>query len=63
MRTFLLSTGKEFCDVDLILEDHVIPAHKAILVARSGYFEARFRSCMPNETDKRVNVSVCFTSY
>lgn len=52
-----MSTGKEFCDVDLILEDHVIPAHKAILVARSGYFEARFRSCMPNETDKKVNVS------
>lgn len=60
MRTFLLSTGKEFCDVDLILEDHIIPAHKAILVARSGYFEARFRSCMPSETDKRVNVSVHF---
>ncbi|KAL1505866.1 hypothetical protein ABEB36_005324 [Hypothenemus hampei] len=58
MRNFLLNTGKEFCDVDLILEDHVIPAHKAILVARSGYFEARFRSCMPNETDKKVNIKI-----
>ncbi|XP_019760823.2 leucine-zipper-like transcriptional regulator 1 [Dendroctonus ponderosae] len=58
MQNFLHNTGKQFCDVDLILEDHVIPSHKAILVARSGYFEARFRSCMPNETDKRVNIKI-----
>ncbi|XP_050307728.1 leucine-zipper-like transcriptional regulator 1 [Anthonomus grandis grandis] len=58
MRNFLMNTGKEFCDVDLILEDHIIPAHKAILVARSGYFEARFRSSMPNDTDKRVNIKI-----
>ncbi|KAF7285692.1 hypothetical protein GWI33_010187 [Rhynchophorus ferrugineus] len=58
LKHFLLSTGKEFCDVDLILEGQVIPAHKAILVARSGYFEARFRSFMPNETDRIVNIKI-----
>lgn len=55
MATFLKITGKEFCDVDLILDNTVIPAHKTILAARCGYFEAMFRSFMPE--DCKVNVS------
>ncbi|GAB6032197.1 Leucine-zipper-like transcriptional regulator 1 [Chamberlinius hualienensis] len=47
MSLFLRSVGKEFCDVDLVLEGVYIPSHKAILAARSSYFEAMFRSFMP----------------
>lgn len=56
MSMFLLVTGKEFCDIDLILDNHIIPAHKTILAARCGYFEAMFRSFMP--PDSKVNVNL-----
>lgn len=55
MELFLRSVGKEFCDVTLVLEDTSIPAHKAILAARCSYFEAMFRSFMPE--DATVNVT------
>lgn len=55
MAMFLNLTGKEFCDIDLILDGQNIPAHKTILAARCGYFEAMFRSFMP--ADGKVNVS------
>ena len=55
MEMFLRSIGKEFCDVTLLLEDTLLPAHKAILAARCSYFEAMFRSFMPE--DSKVNVS------
>ncbi|XP_060530109.1 leucine-zipper-like transcriptional regulator 1 [Cylas formicarius] len=56
MNNFLRSTGREFCDVNLILDGNVIPAHKAILGARCGYFEAMFRSFMP--VDSTVNIKI-----
>lgn len=52
---FLSSIGREFCDINLILDGHVIPAHKSILSARCSYFQAMFRSFMP--PDNTVNVS------
>lgn len=55
MAMFLRVTGKEFCDIDLNLDGTLIPAHKTILAARCGYFEAMFRSFMP--ADSKVNVS------
>lgn len=58
MAMFLVSTGKEFCDIDLILDSHVISAHKSVLAARCGYFEAMFRSFMPSDNKVRVR-SVC----
>lgn len=54
MAAFLKFHGHSFYDVDLVLDGLVIPAHKAILAARSGFFEALFRSFMP--TDSKVKV-------
>lgn len=56
MAAFLKSGGKEFCDINLVLEGKVIPAHKSILAARCTYFQAMFRSFMP--ADNTVNVSL-----
>eukprot|EP00795_Rhopilema_esculentum_P016024 gene16024-7367_t len=46
----------EFQDVELLLNENPIKAHKAVLAARSGYFEAMFRSFSPQ--NNRVNVSI-----
>lgn len=54
MAYFLRNSGREFCDINLILDDRVIPAHKSILAARCSYFQAMFRSFMP--ADNIVNV-------
>lgn len=54
MAVFLKTSGAEFCDINLILDGHVIPAHKSILSARCTYFQAMFRSFMP--PDNTVNV-------
>lgn len=54
MATFLRGSGNEFCDINLILDGRVIPAHKSILAARCSYFQAMFRSFMP--ADNTVNV-------
>lgn len=56
MAVFLKSTGAEFCDIDMILEGNVIPAHKSILAARCAYFQAMFRSFNP--TDNTVNIQI-----
>lgn len=56
MSLFLKAGGRDFCDIKLILDEHVIPAHKAILAARCTYFQAMFRSFMP--PDNTVNVSM-----
>jgi len=56
MKSFLEQQGKAFCDLTLALQDEKIPAHKAILAARSSYFEALFRNFMPK--DNIVNVRV-----
>ena len=44
MEKFLGTTGEEFSDVTLVLDDMQIPSHQAILAARSAYFEGLFRS-------------------
>lgn len=54
MKNFLRSHGHEFCDLTLVLKDEKIPAHMAVLAARSKYFEAMFRNFMPS--DGCVNV-------
>uniref|UniRef100_A0A0B6ZJ80 BTB domain-containing protein n=1 Tax=Arion vulgaris TaxID=1028688 RepID=A0A0B6ZJ80_9EUPU len=48
--------GQEFCDITLVLDGVHIPAHKAILGARSSYFEAMFRSFTP--LDNIVNIAI-----
>ena len=49
METFLRTSGGEFCDITLMLDGVAISAHKPILAARSSYFEAMFRSFMPED--------------
>uniref|UniRef100_A0A8V5H334 Uncharacterized protein n=1 Tax=Melopsittacus undulatus TaxID=13146 RepID=A0A8V5H334_MELUD len=56
MKAYLEGAGTEFCDIILLLDGHPRPAHKAILAARSSYFEAMFRSFMPE--DGQVNISI-----
>lgn len=56
MAIFLKTSGAEFCDINLILDGHAIPAHKSILSARCTYFQAMFRSFMP--PDNTVNVCI-----
>ncbi|XP_064461375.1 leucine-zipper-like transcriptional regulator 1 [Ornithodoros turicata] len=56
MDTFLKDTGKEFCDITLMLDGQPIPAHKSVLAARCSYFEAMFRSFMPDHNT--VNIAI-----
>uniref|UniRef100_A0A4X2M4J1 Leucine zipper like post translational regulator 1 n=1 Tax=Vombatus ursinus TaxID=29139 RepID=A0A4X2M4J1_VOMUR len=56
MKACLEGAGTDFCDITLLLDGHPRPAHKAILAARSSYFEAMFRSFMPE--DGQVNISI-----
>jgi hypothetical protein len=36
----LIIRGQEFADIDLVLDGKPIASHKAVLAARSSYFEA-----------------------
>lgn len=54
MEIFLKSGGKEFCDINLLLGDTVIPAHKSVLAARCSYFQGLFRSFPPPENTVKV---------
>ncbi|XP_017775634.1 PREDICTED: leucine-zipper-like transcriptional regulator 1 [Nicrophorus vespilloides] len=56
MSMFLRSTGTEFCDINLVLDGNIIPAHKSVLAARCGYFEAMFRSFMPVDGTVRIQI-------
>lgn len=58
MEAFLKSFGQEFCDITLELDGMSIPAHKAILAARCGYFEGLFRSTPGNNTANVSNESL-----
>lgn len=60
MEQYLLSTGKEFCDIVLMLDNHPIPAHKAILAGRCSYFEAMFRSFMPDNNMVTVSAFLIY---
>ena len=51
-----LRSGEEFSDIFLVLDSSPIPSHKAILAARSSYFEGMLRSFCP--ADNRVLVSI-----
>ena len=49
MRTFLeTDAGRPFADIILKVEGSVVYAHSAVLASRSSYFEAMFRSFMPD---------------
>jgi len=51
-----LRNGDEFADISLVLEGTPIPSHKAVLAARSSYFEGMVRSFCP--PDNKVIVSI-----
>ena len=51
-----LRTGQEFADIWLLLGEVAVPSHKAVLAARSSYFEGMVRSFCP--PDNRVVVSI-----
>jgi len=51
-----LRNGAEFADISLVLEGTPIPSHKAVLAARSSYFEGMVRSFCP--PDNKVIVSI-----
>lgn len=54
MEQLLKSVGQEFCDITLMLAGTPIRAHKAVLAARCSYFEAMFRSFMPENSIVQV---------
>jgi hypothetical protein len=57
MKHFLDSPdGDRFSDVYLTLDTAVIPSHKAVLAARSSYFEGLFRSFNPS--DDKISISI-----
>lgn len=56
MAQFLKTVGQDFCDISLVLDDKEIPAHKSVLAARCGYFEAMFRSFMPVDNTVRIQI-------
>jgi len=57
MESFLNQSGSEFCDITLLLDNVRILAHKAVLAARCSYFEAMFRSFMPEDGCVKVSSS------
>lgn len=56
MENFLKNTGADFCDITLMLDGKPIPAHYAIIAARSSYFEAHFRSFMPENHEVKIAI-------
>ncbi|CAG0881340.1 unnamed protein product [Darwinula stevensoni] len=62
MEAFLKNIGKEFSDIILLLDGTQIMAHKAILAARCSYFEAMFRSFMPENNAVKVARSISLPS-
>ena len=56
LQRFLLTSGKDFADIELKIEDSLVPAHKAILCARSSYFEGMFRSFKLNNDPVPISI-------
>jgi hypothetical protein len=63
MENFLKTSGHEFCDITLLLDNVPVPAHKAILAARCTYFESMFRSFMPENNTVTVRMYRCRILY
>lgn len=63
METFLKVVGHEFCDITLLLDGAPLPAHKSILAARSSYFEAMFRSFMPEDNTVKIAIGEMVPSH
>lgn len=57
MEQFLKSVGQDFCDITLMLDGTPLRGHKAVLAARCSYFEAMFRSFMPENSMVQVSLS------
>lgn len=53
-----LRLESRFCDVDIIVGNVVISAHRAILSASSSYFEAMFRPDMGLNEGKQKSVTI-----
>ncbi|XP_067636209.1 leucine-zipper-like transcriptional regulator 1 homolog [Eurosta solidaginis] len=62
MAVFLESTGKDFCDINLMLDGQVVSAHKSILAARCSYFQGMFRSFMPPDNTVNIQIGEIFPS-
>ncbi len=63
MKSFLLGReGVEFADVQLSLgtsgEEPTFPSHRAVLAARSSYFEGKFRSFRAADDDSPVPIAI-----
>uniref|UniRef100_A0ABD2X8D7 BTB domain-containing protein n=1 Tax=Trichogramma kaykai TaxID=54128 RepID=A0ABD2X8D7_9HYME len=56
MEHFLNSIGREFCDITLMMDKELIPAHKDVLTARCSYFEGLFRSFMPPKNSVNIQI-------
>lgn len=63
MEAFLKSTGREFCNITLLLDGKCYMAHKAVLAARCSYFEAMFRSFMPEDDTVKIAIGEMVPSH
>lgn len=63
METFLKNVGQEFCDITLLLDGKRYVAHKAVLAARCSYFEAMFRSFMPENGTVKIAIGEMVPSH
>lgn len=56
MKSFLILTGQDLADINLLLDEKSISVHKTVLAARSNYFKQLFGSIYTeNETIKVSN--------
>jgi hypothetical protein len=57
LKSFLTEgIGDPFSDIVLVVDGSRIQAHKAILAARCSYFEAMFRSFMPEKNEVTISI-------
>ena len=64
LRDFLDSeVGRDFTDISLRVNDQVVLSHKAVLAARCSYFEALFRSFMPENQEVKITFGKAIPSF